>query len=1216
MLKTIFAFETKRWFTNPSFYIYFALFFAIGFLMMASALGYFDAFTVTSTSNTYYNSPIAINALIGGFSQLLNFIIPTVIGATVYRDFKYNTHSVLYSYPFSKADYLVGKFLSGMVITIIISFSIGLAFLLASVLPFANQDLMGPFRLWAFIQSYVLFVIPNIFFIGAIVFLLVTLTRNVYIGFIFILILLVLQIMVGQLTENMDDKFIAALVEPYGQEALSYVTKYWSVEEQNVNDIPFAKAIVLNRIIWISIGILAFLTTYFTFSFAQSPLSLSRKKAPERVIKNNFQSVLKVNLPQVTFDYSFSQNLKTAINLSLIEFKSIVKNWIFISIVGVLLLFVIVNGYTLGQELFGTRTYPVTWKMIETISGVFVLLGQILIFLFAGVLLNQTSSSRMNLLVDSTPIPNWALLFSKFLALLGMCIVLMISGILAGILVQTYYGYTQFEIGLYIKALLGFRLLHFIVLIIFALFIQSFFKNYLLGFVVILVAMMIPTGLSKIGIELPIFHFNNVPPTGYSDMNGFGSIRNSLFFRLYWLLFCGVLYALTLLFWRRGILSGVKERLNTAMARFKWPIAIPMIFLSLAFIGLGYAIYNEIAVERPFYTSQEQELRQINFEKKYKKYQDYPQPRITDIKVSMNIFPKERNYDATGNFILVNKSGQPIDSILVDYGRNLKAIVFNKPNKLAFTDSTLRFRIYKLENTLKPGDSLQAEIKVANERNTWLADHSPVLKNGTFINNFDLFPSFGYQDSWEIKDNDIRKKYGLKDRERMAEPTDIKARQNTYISNNADWVNFEATVSTSDDQIAIAPGYLQKERTENGRKYFTYKMDKPMLNFYAFNSGRYDVKREKYKDINLEIYYHKGHEFNIDRMLSSLKHSLDYFTENFSPYQHKQVRILEFPKTMGSFAQSFANTIPFSESAGFIAKVEEDKPDAVDYPYSITSHELAHQWWAHQVIGANVKGATLMSESLSEYSSLRVLEQRYGKFQMRKFLKDALDKYLLGRAAEWKTENPLMYNENQQYIHYNKGSLVLYTMSDFLGEKNFNNVLKGYIEEVAFQEPPYTTSIEFVDHIRRATPDSIQYLIKDMFETITLYNNRVSNVSSTELPNGKYELEIDFNVSKYRTDKKGKRVYEDTPGNTLTTGTDKKAVKSLPLNDYVEIGVFGEKTKKGNHEYDNEIYLQRYKIDKIKNKIKIIVDQKPVEVGVDPYNKLIDTDSNDNRKSI
>jgi ABC-2 type transport system permease protein len=50
----------------------------------------------------------------------------------------------------------------------------------------------------------------------------------------------------------------------------------------------------------------------------------------------------------------------------------------------------------------------------------------------------------------------------------------------------------------------------------------------------------------------------------------------------------------------------------------------------------------------------------------------------------------------------------------------------------------------------------------------------------------------------------------------------------------------------------------------------------------------------------------------------------------------------------------------------------------VDYPFYDTAHEVAHQWWAHQVIGANVQGATMLSETLSPYSALLVLEHEYG----------------------------------------------------------------------------------------------------------------------------------------------------------------------------------------------------------------------------------------------
>jgi ABC-2 type transport system permease protein len=372
-----------------------------------------------------------------------------------------------------------------------------------------------------------------------------------------------------------------------------------------------------------------------------------------------------------------------------------------------------------------------------------------------------------------------------------------------------------------------------------------------------------------------------------------------------------------------------------------------------------------------------------------------------------------------------------------------------------------------------------------------------------------------------------------------------------------------------------------------------------------------------WKNIPIEIYYHKGHEYNLDRMISGVKKALAYYTSNFSPYQHKQVRVVEFPKTGGGFAQSFANTIPFSEAIGFIAAVDDEDQNAVDYPFAVTAHEVAHQWWAHQVIGANVQGATLLSESLSEYSSLKVLEHTYGKSKMRKFLKDALDKYLQGRTFEGKKEQPLMYNENQQYIHYNKGSLVLYALSDFIGEKKMNNALKEYIKKVAYQEAPYTNSIELVEELKKATPDSLKYVINDMFETITLYDNRISDVTSKKLPNGNYQVDIQFQVSKYKADATGKRIFKDQKGNTLTLSEKGKRnkVESYPLLDYVEIGIFSEQTLKGKKS-DKELYLKKLKINKINNKVTLIVTEKPIEVGVDPYNKLIDTNSDDNRRKI
>ena len=884
MLGTIFKFETKRWLKNWQFYLYFFLFFALSFGIMAGAVGYFDAFTVTTSSNTVMNSPIAISSLMGAITTFINFIIPVVIGATVYRDFKYNTHTLLYAYPFNKFQYLIGKFLSGFVTTVIITFSIGLGFLVATALPFANPDLLGPVNLIAYFQSYLLFVLPNIFFIGALIFMLVTLTRNQYIGFIFVIILLFIPSIISSLTTNVDDKFVASLFDPFGSMALNYVVQYWTIEEQNTLLIPLDKVIIFNRLIWIGVGLLALVATYFAFSFTHSPITIGKKKKANRVVKNNFGSIVKISLPKVSYDFSFVSNLKTAFRLSKFEFESIVKNWIFIALMIILLIFILISSYSLG-EMFGTKTYPVTWKVIGLVSGNIGLFLSILIYLFAGVLLNNPLNSRMNLLIDSTPVPNWSLLLSKFIALVQMVIVVFLVGILSGVLIQTYLGYYNFELGQYFTSFFGFQLIEYVILILLSLFIQAFFKNYFIGFFVIILVQMLPMLLRNLGIEYTVFYFNSGPGYSYSDMNGFGTIRGYFYYKFYWLLFGFLLFGLTLLFWRRGILSGVKERLRLFVKRFQMPIAVPLIFALLGFIGMGYALYYQQAKLQPYYTSQEREIQRVDFERNYKKYEKYAQPRIVDAKVDMDIYPEERNYKAVVEYLMINKTEEAIDSLFLNYGKNFQEITFDRDHQLVLNDTIMDFDIYRLNQPLNPGEVLKVQMVVQNQPNTWLKDRSPIIENGTFINN-SLFPTFGYPNGIELRDNDVRKKYDLPPRERMSEPNDPDARKNTYISNEADWITFETTVSTVGDQIAIAPGYLQKQWQENGRNYFHYKMDQKMLNFYAFNSARYEVKREQWNDINLEIYYHKGHEYNLDRMMEALKKSLAYYGENFGSYQH------------------------------------------------------------------------------------------------------------------------------------------------------------------------------------------------------------------------------------------------------------------------------------------------------------------------------------------
>ncbi len=1215
MFLKIFSFEIKYWVKNPLFYIYFGSLFVISVFAMASAAGLFDSVTVTRSSIAFINSAFALNNFINGFSILAFFLIPSIVGGTINKDYSSNTSHVLYSYPFTKLDYLLAKYLSGLVVTIMVLLSVALGAIVGSYLPGTNPELLTEFNLINYIQPYIIYVIPNLIFFSAIIFGVVTFSRNISAGFVAIIALFLLQGVAETVVGNLDNKELGALIDPFGASASTYYTEYWTVAEQNENLLPFEGYIVYNRLIWGGLGLLIYAGVFSLFQFSHNPLSFSfKKKKGERVIKNNFGSMVRINLPKITFDYSFWNRIKSAWTLSNNDFLYVVKSWPFI-IIALIGLLILTTTLAVGQQIYGTITYPVTWQMIDIAGAVFTRLAILpIIYLYSGMLIHRHRMARINQLVDVAPMPNWAMLFSKFLAMVKVLLVLLILIMISGMLIQTYAGFYDYEINLYLQDLYFIRIWNILVWGLLAIFVHTIIPNYLIGFFVTLALGIGISFLDNIGIEQSIFKYNEGPGTFYSPMNGYGiTLQRYFVYKIYWLLLGAAMYVFAIAFWRRGMPTTFKDRLRKGLQSFNGTLTFAFFFLLVAFLSLGTYIWYVNNVQNEYVSSKQREERRVEQEKLFSKYAGMAQPRITDVKVDMNIYPDNRDFKATGTFVLVNKTNETIDSLLLNHNSYPGEFTFSVQNELVLEDTVYNYDFYRLAKPMSPGDSITFTFSLWNKPNKLLRSNSPVRNNGTFINN-GIFPTFGYSEQGELVDNKVREKYGLPEKERMKSPFDTTALGNTYISSSADWITFETTVSTSPDQIAIAPGYLQKEWEEDGRRYFHYKMDSKMINFYAYQSANYEVLRDQWNDINIEIYYHEGHEYNLDRMVKGVKKSLDYYEANFSPYQHRQVRIIEFPRSGGSFAQSFANTIPFSEGIGFIAKVDDDDPEGLDYPFSVTAHEVAHQWWAHQVIGANVQGATLMSESMSEYSSLRVLEKEYGQEKMRVFLKDALDRYLQGRTFERLKEKPLIFNENQQYIHYNKGSLVLYALSDYLGESVFNSAMSKYIDSVAFQEPPYTTSVEYLGFVKSVTPDSMAYLVKDMLETITLYNNKVTDASYEELEDGKYEVKLSALVSKYRADEKGKRVFTNAEGDSLTYQVEgkRKPTISLPLADWIEVGVFTEKEVDGKMK-EVPLYLKKQKFDQINNVITLVVDEKPTSVGIDPYNKLIDVVSNDNR---
>ncbi len=554
----------------------------------------------------------------------------------------------------------------------------------------------------------------------------------------------------------------------------------------------------------------------------------------------------------------------------------------------------------------------------------------------------------------------------------------------------------------------------------------------------------------------------------------------------------------------------------------------------------------------------------------------------------MDIFPDRRSFSATGHYTLVNHSGQAIEAIHITDGReSVSDVHFDRPFHVSMADPKHFYAIYAFDQPLQPNETLHMDFRAAYAAHGFQDGHErpEFAYNGTFFDR-DYFPFVGYNAGLEIDDPVRRREEKLGPLEELAPPGDPYYSNVNLFTTDSEWTTFHCVVSTSEDQIAIAPGYLQREWSEKGRHYFEYSMGETRINdFYSFLSARFRVKRDEANGVKLEIYYQPGHEYNLDRMLESSKAGLDYYGKNFSPYQFQQFRILEFPRYR-SFAQSFPNTVPYSESIGFIERLK--KPDDLDLIYYVTAHELAHQWWGHQLIGSQTQGSNMMSETLAQYSALKLVEKKYGMEMVRKALRHELDRYLRGRAGEIRHEPPIVLVQREPYVWYNKGSLVMYALADYIGEDNLNTGLRNFLMQNRYANGPYPDTRGFVAALRAVTPAELQYTITDMFESIVLYDDKAVSATYEAAAGGKYKVTMVLDTQKRKSDGSG----NETP---MTT------------DDRIDVGVFS-----GTKEHLKPLYFEKRHFTQNHSTIEVEVNEIPTYAGVDPYNKLIDRNPEDN----
>lgn len=1194
MFPAIALFEFRYQLRQPLFWIASGLFFLLTFGAMTS-----PNIQIGGGGNVLANAPFAIAQTLLIMSLFAMFACVAFVANVVVRDDETGFGAMVRSTRVGKADYLFGRFLGAFVVAFLVYLFVPLGMLIGSLMPWLDPETLGPLRLDHYAFATAALAGPTLFTASAMFFAVATLTRSMMATYVALVAFIVANLTATGLLGQAELREAAAMADMFGIGAFFAETRFWTVIERNTQMPALDGLILYNRLLWVglALGFLALAYALFRFEGKAGKKAQKARKLADSVEA----AAASMRAPRI------APNPKAGLGqlLARVRFEAVdvARHPAFI----VLLLIGVLNalGSLLNaNEIFGTPVRAVSRVMIDAIRGGFAIFPILIAIYYAGELVWREREKRVHEIIGASPAPDWSLMIPKILALMLVLSASMLTAIATAAVIQVIKQHPFVEFVNYVLWFLAPLTVDLFLIAALAVFVQALVPNKFMGYLVMIVYLVATFVANQLGFDHNLALYGGSPGEPLSDMNGAGAFQGwAYLFRAYWSGWALVLLTLAFLLWRRGADVRLLPRLKRLPQRLRGAPGAALAAGLLLAAGLGGYIFYNTNILNTYRNNQAAERLRAEYEKKFLAYETLPQPKITHVELDVELYPRRRWADVKGAYVLENKTGAPLSEVHIRFGDE------DFPDyKLSLEGAreTQRFEkfgysIFALDQPMQPGEQRRLEFSTGagqrgfrNSGNT-----TSIVENGVFLNNFAIAPMLGMDRQGLLQGRDVRRRNGLPAELRMARLEDAAARANHYLRHDSDFVTARLRVTTDADQLAIAPGRLVEEKVENGRRTVVHVAEAPIHNFFSIQSARYEVARDTWNGVDLAIYHHKPHDYNVGRMMQAMKDSLEYYSTNFSPYQFGYARVLEFP-AYATFAQAFAGTMPYSEGIGFIA--DNRDPEDIDYAYYVTAHEVAHQWWAHQVIGGDMQGSTMLSETLAQYSALMVMKKTYGEDQIRRFLRFELDNYLGSRGADVLEEQPLMRVENQQYIHYRKGSLVMYLLQDVIGEAAVNRALARFLAAHAFKSAPYPRSSDLVALLREEAGPEHQDLITDLFEKITLYDLKAKKAVLTERADGLIDIAFEIEAKKLYADGKGVET-------------------EAPLAEPIEVGVFLEEPGEAAFDASKVVLMERRTLASGAQTLRIEGLRLPqgkdgkrpiLHVGVDPYSKRIDRDTSDN----
>lgn len=828
-------------------------------------------------------------------------------------------------------------------------------------------------------------------------------------------------------------------------------------------------SIVLNRLAWLA---LSALLVWLALS-ARSVLNESVKRAPGWRLRKTALPDSQSKIPAAITHHPFATLLVSATKALLVN--------------RVMLLVLALYAGAVCSEVLAAIDYAEPHSVITPLSidalnrvvwDMLPFAGCVLMALWSWQLGWQNQRNGSAEMIAATPVTNTQLVVAQAGALFFAGLVLLGITAIAVAVAQLLSG-SQIKVVIYARMLTmtGLPVLLFGWL---CLALHHVMRSALIagGLGLLLLMVKFTPLVSLAGISHPLLDIAGTPLQAADYLIGFSRSEHTFWpYLIMWSAVAACAMVLAVNKTHRG--AGFVLRAWRSLPRSGW-LAIGVAVVML--VGFHLALQQE----RPYMTPDARYALRADYEKQYGHWEARAQPVVTHIDALVDFFPLQRQATLNLTLHLKNLSGEAINKVLVGSYPGFKPKVLTlSGGQLTSQNERLQQFVYQLDSPLLPGQilTLQAAMVVTGARRWLPSGHQILLPEFSYLRGIPLLPNIGFNRQYTLRDEVLREELGLAALDMPLPSTFVdKAPVTTLQSTPA---TLRSVVSSPVSHTVHAQGQVVNQWLASGRRYMEFATAEPVRNIPVWlatmqTSTTHSVTAgEDSVDISLTGLTRdltSGSEISAQQVhIQAVTDTLEWFSAQLTPYPYKQLSLLFTPE-FGPSGYALPQVILMSHRLAVRARPATDA--GFDQRYRRTAHEVAHQWFGHQIgYGVEADGSFLI-ESLAKYAELVLIEQRYGKEAMQSLVDYELQRYqhaLRGRL----TATRAIIDATSSPDVYARATLVFARLRELVGDEPIISVLKQLLGQNAPGRES-VTSMDFVTRLLASTDEQYHDEIKQL----------------------------------------------------------------------------------------------------------------------------------------